>query len=34
MNTSGLLTYQGAQSVHDSVNIPKNEIISYIYILI
>ena len=30
MNTSGLL--QKNQSIHDSMNIPKNAFIAYIYI--
>ena len=38
MNTSGLLqskllTLQETQSIHDSMNIPKIEFITYIYIL-
>ena len=36
MNTSGLLqsnTLQETRSIHDSMNIPKIEIITYIYIL-
>ena len=44
MNTSGLvqskcnpkgftLTLQETRSIHDSMNIPKNEFINYIYIL-
>ena len=40
MNTSGLvqssgftLTLQETRSIHDSINIPKNEFITYIYIL-
>ena len=45
MNTSGLLqskwspkgfmwTLQETQSIHDSMNIPKTEFITYIYILL
>ena len=34
MNTSGLmLTLQETRSIHDSMNIPKIEFITYIYIL-
>ena len=35
MNTSGFLqsTLQETRSTHDSMNIPKNEFIAYIYIL-
>ena len=38
MNTSGLLqitlTLQETRSIHDSMNIPKIELIAYIYILL
>ena len=32
MNTSGLL--QETRNIHDSMNIPKNEFIAYIFILL
>ena len=34
MKPEGLLTLQETRSIHDSMNIPKNEFIAYIYILL